>query len=49
MGRNSALSIDKKLLPYNSVLKPIWTYGIQIWVVASKVTYSVYKEYKIAS
>lgn len=36
MGRNSALSIDNKLLIYNSVLKPIWTYGIQIWGVTSK-------------
>lgn len=36
MRRNSALSADNKLLIYKSVLKPIWTYGIQLWSVASK-------------
>lgn len=36
MGRNSRLSVDNKLLIYNSILKPIWTYGIQLWGVASK-------------
>lgn len=36
MGRNSVLSLDNKLLIYNSILKPIWTYGIQLWGVASK-------------
>jgi hypothetical protein len=36
MGRNSKLSVDNKLLLYKSILKPIWTYGIQLWGVASK-------------
>lgn len=35
MGRNSTLSLDNKLLLYNSILKPIWLYGIQLWGVAS--------------
>ena len=35
IGRNSMLSLDCKLLLYNSVLKPIWTYGIQLWGTAS--------------
>lgn len=35
MGRNSVLSVDNKLLIYNSVLKPIWTYGIPLWGSAS--------------
>lgn len=31
LGRNSKLSVDNKLLIYNTVLKPVWTYGIQLW------------------
>src|SRR6476661_4848468 len=35
IGRNSVLSLDCKLLLYNSILKPIWCYGIQLWGTAS--------------
>lgn len=31
MGRYSSLSIENKSLLYNQVLKPVWTYGIQLW------------------
>lgn len=31
LGRTSTLSIYNKLLLYRQILKPIWTYGIQIW------------------
>lgn len=34
LGRNSKLSLDNKLLIYKSILKPIWTYGIQLWGTA---------------
>jgi hypothetical protein len=34
LGR-SALSTESKLLLYKAVLKPIWTYGIQLWGTAS--------------
>ena len=30
-GRNSNLSIHNKLMLYKQIIKPIWTYGIQIW------------------
>jgi hypothetical protein len=33
--KKSHLSIDK-LLIYKTVIKPIWTYGIQLWGCASK-------------
>lgn len=36
MARNSVLSLDNKLLIYSTILKPIWSYGIAIWGVASK-------------
>jgi hypothetical protein len=31
LGRRSTLSIESKLHLYNTVLKTIWTYGIQLW------------------
>jgi hypothetical protein len=31
MGRSSALSIHNKLMLYKQILKPVWTYGIQLW------------------
>jgi hypothetical protein len=31
MGRGLALSIRNKLMLYKQILKPVWTYGIQLW------------------
>ncbi|KAJ8737403.1 hypothetical protein PYW07_000674 [Mythimna separata] len=36
LGRQSALSLSNKLRVYCSIIKPIWTYGIQLWTSASK-------------
>lgn len=36
LGKNSHLSIDNKLLIYKTIIKPIWTYGSQLWGSASK-------------
>jgi hypothetical protein len=33
LGRKSQLSTNNKLLLYKTILKPIWTYGIQLWVL----------------
>lgn len=33
--RKSQLSVKNKLLIYKVILKPIWTYGIQLWSTAS--------------
>lgn len=35
LGRNSQLNLTNKLLLYTVILKPIWTYGIQLWGTAS--------------
>jgi hypothetical protein len=35
LGRKSRLSTNNKLLIYKTILKPIWTYGIQLWGTAS--------------
>jgi hypothetical protein len=31
----SPLSLENKLLVYKVILKPVWTYGIQLWGTAS--------------
>jgi hypothetical protein len=35
LGRKSQLSQSNNLLLYKTILKPIWTYGIQLWGTAS--------------
>jgi hypothetical protein len=35
LGRKSKLPISNKLLAYKVILKPIWTYGMQLWGSAS--------------
>jgi hypothetical protein len=35
LGRKSQLSTTNKLLLYKTILKPIWTYDIQLWGTAS--------------
>jgi hypothetical protein len=35
LGRKSQLSTTNKLLLYKTIIKPIWTYGIQLWGTAS--------------
>jgi hypothetical protein len=36
IGRRSQLSLYNKVLVYKAILKPIWSYGIQLWGSASK-------------
>lgn len=36
IGRKSYLTIDNKLLIYKAIIRPIWTYGIELWGCASK-------------
>jgi DNA polymerase III sliding clamp (beta) subunit (PCNA family) len=36
IGKKSHLSIENKLLVYKAVIKLIWSYGIEMWVCASK-------------
>jgi len=30
-GRRSTLSIHNKLILYEQIMKPVWTYGIELW------------------
>jgi hypothetical protein len=34
--KKSNLSTENKILVYKAVIKPIWTYGIELWGCASK-------------
>jgi hypothetical protein len=36
IGRKSRLSLTNKFLVYKIILKPVWTYGIQLWGSAAK-------------
>jgi hypothetical protein len=36
LGRHSELTIHNKLLLYRQILKPVWTYGIQLWGCTKK-------------
>jgi hypothetical protein len=36
IGKKSHLSKENKLLTYKTVIKPIWSYGIELWGCASK-------------
>ena len=31
VGRNAKTTLESKVLIYNSIIKPIWTYAIQLW------------------
>jgi hypothetical protein len=35
LGRQSKLTTSSKLLAYEVILKPIWTYGLQLWGTVS--------------
>ena len=40
-GRRSTLSLRNKLVLYTQILKPVWTYGIQLWGCAAQSTIAV--------
>ena len=46
IGRNSQLTLDNKLLVYKTILKPIWTYGIQLWGTSSNSNIDILERYQ---
>ena len=36
INQNSPLSLENKLIIYKSILKPIWSYGVELWGTAAK-------------
>ena len=41
IGRSSKLSIHNKLLLYKQILKPIWTYGLQLWGCSAETNVNI--------
>lgn len=46
IGSKSQLSIQNKILIYKAILKPVWTYGIQLWGTASNSNIEILQRYQ---
>jgi len=46
LGRSSPLSVGNKLLLYQSLIIPIWTYGIELWGCACKSNIAIIQIYQ---
>lgn len=46
IGRKSELSIYNKLLLYKQIIKPIWTYGIQLWGCTKKSNINIIQQFQ---
>jgi len=46
MGRYAALSVYNKLMLYQQVLKPVWTYGIQLWGCTSQSNRNIIQRFQ---
>lgn len=46
LGRNSELTIHNKLLIYRQILKPVWTYGIQLWGCTKKTNAKIIQTFQ---
>jgi hypothetical protein len=47
LGRKSKLSISNKLLIYKAILKPIWTYGIELWGTSSNFNIAILERFQV--
>jgi hypothetical protein len=45
-GRKSELSINNELLINKTIIKPIWTYGFQLWGTTSNSNISMFKRFQ---
>ena len=45
-GRKSQLSMSNKILIYKCILKPVWTYGAQLWGSASKSNINIMERFQ---
>ena len=46
LGKQSCLSLQNKVILYKSVLKPVWTYGIQLWGTTSNSNIEILQRYQ---
>lgn len=46
LGRHSELTLHNKLLLYRQILKPLWTYGIQLWGCTKKTNVMIIQTFQ---
>jgi hypothetical protein len=46
LGKTSSLSPENKLLLYKVTIKPIWTYGIELWGCATKSNVNIIQRFQ---
>jgi hypothetical protein len=46
IGRTSPLTLENKIVIYKTVLKQVWTYGIELWGCASKSNIVIIQRYQ---
>lgn len=46
IGRKSKLSLENKILIYKTIIKPIWSYGVQLWGTASLSNIEILERYQ---
>jgi hypothetical protein len=46
IGKTSPLSLENKVLIYKTMLKPTWTYGIELWGCASQSNIAIIQRYQ---
>ena len=46
LGSHSNLSLENKLTLYKTILKPVWTYGIQLWGTTSNSNIEILQRYQ---
>lgn len=46
IGRKSSLSLHNKIMIYKQILKPVWTYGIQIWGCAKNSVIEIIQRFQ---
>jgi len=46
IGRKSQLSLEDKLLVYKVIVKPVWTYRIQLWGTASNSNLEILERFQ---
>ena len=46
IGSSSKMSLKNKILVYKTIIKPIWTYGIQLWGTAAKSNLEILQRFQ---
>jgi hypothetical protein len=46
IGKHSPLSLSNKLLVYKTVLRPVWTYGIELWGCTAASNIDIIQRYQ---